>query len=92
MFAAVGTVVMLALLRQGDARRSAWRPTGPHLFAGALRGRERRIRLCLDRTDAASVLVIIAAGPLIASVLGGLFLHEPAHVRTWLTALRSWRG
>jgi drug/metabolite transporter (DMT)-like permease len=41
----------------------------------------------LDRTDAASVLVIIAAGPLIASVLGRVFLHQRAAARTWLTGL-----
>jgi drug/metabolite transporter (DMT)-like permease len=31
------------------------------------------------------VLVIIAAGPLIASVLGRVFLHQQAPARTWLT-------
>jgi drug/metabolite transporter (DMT)-like permease len=48
----------------------------------------------LDRTDAASVLVIIAAGPLIASVLGRVFLHQQAVARTWLTGIAvvgAWR-
>ena len=56
------------------------------MFAGALfAAASVAFVSALYRTDAASVLVIIAAGPLIASVLGRMFLHEPAHVRTWLT-------
>ena len=88
LFTLAGTVVVLGLLRPGrtDARRAGILPTRPHLFAGALfAAASVAFVSALDRTDAASVLVIIAAGPLIASILGRVFLHEPAHVRTWLT-------
>lgn len=85
IFTAIGTLVMLAILAPGREPH-AWRPTRPHLFAGALfAAASVAFVSALDRTDAASVLVIIAAGPLIASVLGRLFLHEPAHARTWIT-------
>ena len=87
-FTLVGTLVVLALLRPGrtDARRIRILPSRPHLFAGALfAAASVAFVSALDRTDTASVLVIIAAGPLIASILGRVFLHEPAHVRTWLT-------
>ncbi|MDQ4107241.1 MAG: DMT family transporter, partial [Actinomycetota bacterium] len=85
IFTVAGTLVMLTLLSPGREPR-ALRPTRPHLFAGALFSvASVAFVSALDRTDAASVLVIIAAGPLIASVLGRLFLHEPAHARTWLT-------
>jgi drug/metabolite transporter (DMT)-like permease len=85
IFTAVGTLAMLAILSRGRESH-AWRPTRPHLQAGALfAAASVAFVTALDRTDAASVLVIIAAGPLIASVLGRLFLHEPAHARTWLT-------
>lgn len=85
VFTVVGTLVMLAILAPGQEPR-AWRPTRPHLFAGTLfAAASVAFVSALYRTDAASVLVIIAAGPLIASVLGRVFLHEPAHVRTWIT-------
>ena len=85
IFTVVGTLVMLAVLSPGQEPR-AWRPTRPHLYAGALfAAASVAFVSALDRTDAASVLVIIAAGPLIASVLGRMFLHEPAHARTWIT-------
>ncbi len=85
IFTVVGTLVMLAALSPGHEPR-AWRPTRPQVFAGALfAAASVAFVSALYRTDAASVLVIIAAGPLIASVLGRMFLHEPAHVRTWLT-------
>ena len=85
IFTVVGTLLMLAVLVPGQGPR-AWRPKRPHLFAGALfAAASIAFVSALDRTDAASVLVIIAAGPLIASVLGRVFLREPAHVRTWLT-------
>jgi len=85
IFTVVGTLVMLAVLAPGREPRG-WRPTRPHVFAGALfAAASVAFVSALYRTDAASVLVIIAAGPLIASVLGRVFLHEPAHVRTWLT-------
>jgi len=87
VFTTVGTVALLLVLRRGDARR-AWRPTRPHLFAGALfAAASIAFVSALDRTDAASVLVIIAAGPLIASVLGRVFLHQRAEARTWLTGV-----
>ena len=73
IFTVAGTVALLLFLRPPDGRRS-WRPTTPHLFAGAL-------------FAAASVLVIIAAGPLIASVLGRVFLHQRAEPRTWFTGI-----
>ena len=86
MFTTVGTAAMLAWLKPGDARRRYWRPTRPHLFAGTLFAvGSIAFVSALDRTDAASVLVIIAAGPLIASVLGRVFLHQRAPARTWLT-------
>jgi len=88
IFTLVGTLIVLAALRPASAiaRRAGRRPTIPHLFAGALfAAASVAFVSALDRTDAASVLVIIAAGPLIASVLGRVFVHEPAHVRTWLT-------
>jgi drug/metabolite transporter (DMT)-like permease len=85
IFTAVGTLVVLAILAPGQRPR-AWRPTGSHLFAGALFAvASVAFVFALHRTDAASVLVIIAAGPLIASVIGRVFLHEPAPARTWLT-------
>jgi drug/metabolite transporter (DMT)-like permease len=85
IFTTIGTLLVLAILAPGQEPR-AWRPTRPHLFAGALfAAASVAFVSALDRTDAASVLVIIAAGPLIASVLGRVFLHEPAHARTWLT-------
>jgi drug/metabolite transporter (DMT)-like permease len=85
IFTAVGTLVVLAILAPGQGRRT-WRPTYPHLFAGVLfAAASVAFVSALDRTDVASVLVIIAAGPLIASLLGRVFLHEPAHARTWLT-------
>jgi drug/metabolite transporter (DMT)-like permease len=88
MFTAVGTVAMLLLLQRGEARRRTWRPTRPHLFAGALfAAASIAFVSALDRTEAASVLVIIAAGPLIASVLGRFFLHQRAAARTWLTGI-----
>ncbi|MCD6022140.1 MAG: hypothetical protein K0R20_1850 [Actinomycetia bacterium] len=87
IFTAVGTVALLLLLRPGIAPR-ARRLTGPHLFAGALfAAASIAFVSALDRTDAASVLVIIAAGPSIASVLGRVFLHQRAAARTWLTGL-----
>ena len=87
IFTAVGTVALLLLLRPPDGRRS-WRPTTPHLFAGALfAAASVAFVSALDRTDAASVLVIIAAGPLIASVLGRVFLHQRAAPRTWFTGV-----
>jgi drug/metabolite transporter (DMT)-like permease len=87
VFTTVGTVALLLVLRRGDAR-GALRPTGPHLFAGALfAAASIAFVSALDRTDAASVLVIIAAGPLIASVLGRVFLHQRAEARTWLTGI-----
>jgi len=87
VFTTVGTVALLLFLRRGDAR-PAWRPTRPHLFAGALfAAASIAFVSALDRTDAASVLVIIAAGPLIASVLGRVFLHQRAEARTWLTGV-----
>jgi drug/metabolite transporter (DMT)-like permease len=85
IFTAVGTLVVLAILAPGQGPR-AWRPTASHLFAGALfAAASVAFVFALHRTDAASVLVIIAAGPLIASVIGRVFLHEPAPARTWLT-------
>ena len=88
MFTAVGTMVMLLVLRPGDDRGRLRRPTRPQLFAGALfAGASIAFVSALDRTDAASVLVIIAAGPLIASVLGRVFLHQRAAARTWLTGI-----
>jgi drug/metabolite transporter (DMT)-like permease len=87
IFTAVGTVALLLFVRPTDGRRT-WRPTTPHLFAGALfAAASIAFVWALDRTDAASVLVIIAAGPLIASVLGRVFLHQQAAARTWLTGL-----
>jgi drug/metabolite transporter (DMT)-like permease len=86
-FTAVGTVALLLIVRRGDVRRAV-RPTGPHLFAGALfAAASIAFVSALHRTDAASVLVIIAAGPLIASVLGRVFLHQRAEARTWLTGV-----
>lgn len=85
IFTAVGTFVLLAILAPGQGPR-AWRPTASHFFAGALfAAASVAFVFALHRTDAASVLVIIAAGPLIASVIGRVFLHEPAPARTWLT-------
>jgi drug/metabolite transporter (DMT)-like permease len=87
LFTMVGTVVMLLILRPGDAR-TLRRPTRPQLFAGALfAAASIAFVSALDRTDAASVLVIIAAGPLIASVLGRVFLQQRAATRTWLTGI-----
>ena len=87
IFTVVGTLVMLAVLESGQEPR-AWRPTRPHLFAGALfAAASVAFVSALDRTDAASVLVIIAAGPLIASLLGRVFLHQQAPARTWLTGI-----
>ena len=87
IFTVVGTVALLRFLRPADGHRS-WRPTGPHVFAGALfAAASIAFVSALDRTDAASVLVIIAAGPLIASVLGRLFLHQRVAARTWLTGV-----
>lgn len=87
VFTTVGTVFLLLFLRPSTGGRS-WRPTTPHLFAGALfAAASIAFVSALDRTDAASVLVIIAAGPLIASVLGRVFLHQRAAARTWLTGL-----
>lgn len=86
LFTTGGTLVMLALLGPRDTRPRLRRPTRPHLFAGALfAAASIAFVTALDRTDAASVLVIIAAGPLIASVLGWVFLHQQAAARTWLT-------
>ena len=88
LFTMVGTVVMLLVLRPGDARRRLQPPTRPQLLAGALfAAASIAFVSALDRTDAASVLVIIAAGPLIASVLGRVFLHQRAAARTWLTGI-----
>ena len=85
IFTAAGSLVVLAILAPGEGRR-ARRPTRPHLLAGSLfAAASVAFVSALDRTDAASVLVIIAAGPLIAAVLGRVFLHEPAPARTWLT-------
>jgi drug/metabolite transporter (DMT)-like permease len=87
IFTVVGTIALLRFLRSSDGHRS-WRPTGPHLFAGVLfAAASIAFVSALDRTDAASVLVIIAAGPLIASVLGRVFLHQRAAARTWLTGI-----
>ena len=87
IFTAVGTVVLLLVLRPGVAPHTR-RLTGAHLFAGALfAAASIAFVSALDRTDAASVLVIIAAGPLIASVLGRVFLHQRAAARTWLTGV-----
>jgi drug/metabolite transporter (DMT)-like permease len=87
IFTVVGTLVMLAVLAPGQRPRE-WRPTRPHLFAGALfAAASIAFVSALDRTDAASVLVIIAAGPLIASLLGRVFLHQQAPARTWLTGI-----
>lgn len=87
IFTVVGTVALLRFLRPVDGHRS-WRPTGPHVFAGALfAAASIAFVSALDRTDAASVLVIIAAGPLIASVLGRVVLHQRAAARTWLTGI-----
>lgn len=84
IFTLVGTLVVLAVLAPGQGPRAP-RPTRSYLFAGALfAAASVAFVSALDRSDAASVLVIIAAGPLIASVLGRVFLREPAHVRTWL--------
>ena len=92
MFTTVGTVAMLLFLRSGDARRPLRRPlrrpTRPHVFAGALfAAASIAFVSALDRTEAASVLVIIAAGPLIAPVLGRVFLRQRAAARTWLTGV-----
>jgi drug/metabolite transporter (DMT)-like permease len=87
IFTALGTVALLLVLRSGVAPHTR-RLTVPHLFAGALfAAASIAFVSALDRTDAASVLVIITAGPLIASVLGRVFLHQHAAARTWLTAL-----
>ena len=94
IFTVIGTLLMLAALSPGresgpgEARRASSRVTRAHLAAGALfAAASVAFVSALDRTDAASVLVIIAAGPLIASVFGRVFLREPAHVRTWLTGV-----
>jgi drug/metabolite transporter (DMT)-like permease len=88
LFTMVGTVVVLLVLRPGDGRRRLRPPTRPQLFAGALfAAASIAFVSALDRTDAASVLVIIAAGPLIASILGRVFLHQRAPARTWLTGI-----
>jgi drug/metabolite transporter (DMT)-like permease len=85
IFTAAGTLVVLAILTPSQGPRT-WRPTYTHLFAGALfAAASVAFVSALDRTDAASVLVIIAAGPLIASALGRVFLRESAPARTWLT-------
>ena len=88
LFTMVGTVVVLLVLRPGDGRRRLGSPTRSQLFAGALfAAASIAFVSALDRTDAASVLVIIAAGPLIASILGRVFLHQRAPARTWLTGI-----
>lgn len=89
LFTAVGTLVLLgvtALLRGHDrGRHTGPRLAGPHVAAGALFATASVAFIwALDRTGAANVLVIIAAGPLIASVLGRLFLGEAAPARTWV--------
>jgi drug/metabolite transporter (DMT)-like permease len=87
IFTAVGTVALLLFLHSREGAHP-WRPTRSHLLAGALfAAASIAFVSALDRTDAASVLVIIAAGPLIASVLGRVFLHQRAAARTWLTGL-----
>ena len=87
IFTVVGTLVMLTILAPRQESR-AWRPTRPHLFAGALfAAGSVAFVSALDRTDTASVLVIIAAGPLIASLLGRVFLHQQSPARTWLTGI-----
>src|SRR5687768_8922912 len=69
IFTLVGTLVMLVALHPGAGRGTRILPTRPHLVAGALfAAASVAFVSALDRTDAASVLVIIAAGPLIASV------------------------
>ena len=89
-FTMVGTLVMLAVLSpgRGPSPRARRLPSLAHLLAGALfAAASVAFVTALDRTDAASVLVIIAAGPLIASVLGRLLLNEPTHARTWLAGI-----
>jgi drug/metabolite transporter (DMT)-like permease len=82
LFTAIGTVVLLALAR---GRPRAPRPVGALAAAGALfAAASAAFVTALDRTDAASVLVIIAAGPLIASALGRIFVREPVPMRTWI--------
>jgi drug/metabolite transporter (DMT)-like permease len=88
-FTAAGTLTMLAVLRRlsiaSPAASARARRLGPQLGAGALFAAASVAFIsALDRTDAASVLVIIAAGPLIASVLGRIFFHERTPARTWL--------
>lgn len=85
IFTAVGTVVILAILAPRQGVRS-WRPTYPQALAGALfAGASVAFVSALDRTDAASVLVVIAAGPLLASAMGRVFIDEPTRARTWVT-------
>jgi len=82
LFTAIGTLVVLGLAH-GGSRTS--RPVVPLVAAGALfAAASAAFVTALDRTDATSVLVIIAAGPLIASALGRIFIREPIPVRTWV--------
>lgn len=85
-FVALGTMALLAIGRVSLAR-SLVRPTWHQFIGGILFGAASVAFVSsLYRTDAATVLVIIAAGPLIAAVLGLIVLGERPPARTWLAA------
>ncbi|MGH7542067.1 MAG: EamA family transporter, partial [Gemmatimonadota bacterium] len=81
----IGTLLLMGVVGPG-VRRSR-RPTPRHVLAGTLfAGATVAFVWALSRTDVATVVVIVAAGPLFAALLARLFLREAAPVRTWLTS------
>ncbi len=88
LFTALGTLLLLAgsaYLQRSGPRRHAFRLSAAHVAAGGLFAAASVAFIwALDRTGAANVLVIIAAGPLIASALARLTAGEATPARTWV--------
>jgi len=90
-FATAGIAALIAMLGRiggagwGAPRGATWRALllGAVLFAGATIS----FVTALHRTEAANVLVIIAAGPVFAAAFERAVLREPVPLRTWVTTV-----
>ena len=84
-----GALVVIVLAVEGRAGLRNMFRFGPRRLLGAalLVGVSHCFIWALALTAAANVLVVLAASPLAAAVIGRLFLGEPVPARTWVAAV-----
>lgn len=88
------SLIAFLILRYGRTLPVAARAAGrPALLAGAFAGLGTTcFVLALTHTTVANTLIIVGASPLIAAVLGRLFLGEPVPARTWVAIALTMGG